>query len=180
MFDEATMLRVADAYRARDAVGTARGAAVIGRLLALGFSPEPRAQSPEPKLAVFLHFAFCILNYDARVMTEIDRRDWLKQVTALGVASSLSAQPASAQGPAADSTKWFPGFKPFRVKTTGAEINGVIGGSGPPILLLHGAPQIAHLMATRGAEARRDATPSWCPIFVATATAASLPTARCT
>jgi haloacetate dehalogenase len=27
------------------------------------------------------------------------------------------------------------------VKTTGAEINGVIGGSGPPVLLLHGAPQ---------------------------------------
>jgi haloacetate dehalogenase len=74
-------------------------------------------------------------------MTEMNRRDWMMQVTALGVASSLSAQPASAQGPAADSTKWFPGFKPFRVKTTGAEINGVIGGSGPPILLLHGAPQ---------------------------------------
>jgi haloacetate dehalogenase len=74
-------------------------------------------------------------------MTDMNRRDWMMQVTALGVASSLSAHPASAQGPAADTTKWFPGFKPFRVKTSGAEINGVIGGSGPPILLLHGAPQ---------------------------------------
>ena len=37
--------------------------------------------------------------------------------------------------------RFFPGFKPFKVKTTGAEINGVIGGSGPPLLLLHGAPQ---------------------------------------
>ena len=74
-------------------------------------------------------------------MTEMNRRDWMMQVTALGVASSLNAHSASAQGTAADTTKWFPGFKPFRVKTSGAEINGVIGGSGPPVLLLHGAPQ---------------------------------------
>ena len=74
-------------------------------------------------------------------MTDMNRRDWMMQVTALGVASSLSARPASAQAPTMDTTKWFPGFKPFRVKTTGAEINGVVGGSGPPILLLHGAPQ---------------------------------------
>ena len=74
-------------------------------------------------------------------MININRRDLLKQVTALGVASSLSVRPASAQAPAVDTAKWFPGFKPFRVKTSGAEINGVIGGSGPPILLLHGAPQ---------------------------------------
>ena len=74
-------------------------------------------------------------------MTDIDRRELLKHMTALGVASSLSVRPASAQTPAVDTTKWFPGFKPFRVKTSGAEINGVLGGSGPPILLLHGAPQ---------------------------------------
>ena len=74
-------------------------------------------------------------------MTDMNRRDWMMQVTALGVASSLSATPASAQAPTVDTTKWFPGFKPFRVKTSGAEINGVVGGSGPPILLLHGAPQ---------------------------------------
>jgi haloacetate dehalogenase len=74
-------------------------------------------------------------------MTDMDRRDWMMQVTAFGVASSLSVRPASAQAPAVDTTKWFPGFKPFRVKTSGADINGVRGGSGPPILLLHGAPQ---------------------------------------
>src|SRR5215204_169429 len=74
-------------------------------------------------------------------MININRRDLLKQVTALGVASSLSVRPASAQAPAVDTAKFFPGFKSFKVKTTGAEINGVIGGSGPPILLLHGAPQ---------------------------------------
>jgi haloacetate dehalogenase len=35
----------------------------------------------------------------------------------------------------------FPGFKPFRSATSGAEINGVVGGSGPPVLLLQGWPQ---------------------------------------
>jgi haloacetate dehalogenase len=37
---------------------------------------------------------------------------------------------------------FFPaGFRNERVKTSGAEINAVIGGSGPPVLLFHGAPQ---------------------------------------
>jgi len=36
---------------------------------------------------------------------------------------------------------FFPGFEPIRIATAGAEINGVIGGSGPPVLLLHGWPQ---------------------------------------
>ena len=47
------------------------------------------------------------------------------------------------QSPAAppDTTRYFPGFKAFDVKTTGATIHGVVGGSGPPVLLLHGAPQ---------------------------------------
>ena len=36
---------------------------------------------------------------------------------------------------------FFPGFKPLRIQTSGTLINGVIGGSGPPVLLLHGWPQ---------------------------------------
>jgi haloacetate dehalogenase len=35
----------------------------------------------------------------------------------------------------------FPGFQRFRRATSGAEINGVVGGSGPPVLLLQGWPQ---------------------------------------
>jgi haloacetate dehalogenase len=36
---------------------------------------------------------------------------------------------------------FFPGFESIRIKTAGAEINGVKGGSGPPVLLLQGWPQ---------------------------------------
>ena len=35
----------------------------------------------------------------------------------------------------------FEGFRHHRIKTKGAEINCVVGGSGPPLLLLHGFPQ---------------------------------------
>jgi haloacetate dehalogenase len=53
-------------------------------------------------------------------------------------------RPARGQGPNAEGGKpyLFPdNFKSFKVKTSGAEINGVIGGNGPPVLLLHGYPQ---------------------------------------
>jgi len=60
-------------------------------------------------------------------------------MAALGIAASagraLEAQTVS------DTTRFFPGFKSFKVQASGAEINGVVGGQGPPILLLHGAPQ---------------------------------------
>lgn len=35
----------------------------------------------------------------------------------------------------------FEGFEPFRIKTSGAEIAGRVGGAGTPLLLLHGYPQ---------------------------------------
>jgi haloacetate dehalogenase len=38
-------------------------------------------------------------------------------------------------------TALFPGFERRRVRTSGAAINLVIGGDGPPVLLLHGYPQ---------------------------------------
>jgi haloacetate dehalogenase len=41
--------------------------------------------------------------------------------------------------------EFFPGFEQRRINTSGAEINLVTGGNGPPLLLLHGYPQ-THLM----------------------------------
>jgi haloacetate dehalogenase len=41
--------------------------------------------------------------------------------------------------------EFFPGFERRRIDTSGAAINLVTGGSGPPLLLLHGYPQ-THLM----------------------------------
>jgi haloacetate dehalogenase len=42
-------------------------------------------------------------------------------------------------------TDFFPGFEHRRIATSGAEINLVTGGHGPPLLLLHGYPQ-THLL----------------------------------
>jgi haloacetate dehalogenase len=73
-------------------------------------------------------------------MQPLNRRDWLRQVAAAGVAASAAGRAPEAQT-VSDTTRFFPGFKGFTVQTSGAVINGVIGGQGPPILLLHGAPQ---------------------------------------
>ena len=40
-----------------------------------------------------------------------------------------------------DSADLFPGFSARRIHTAGAEIHCIVGGSGPPLLLLHGYPQ---------------------------------------
>jgi haloacetate dehalogenase len=81
-------------------------------------------------------------------MDGLNRRDVLRQATALAAAAiaarpeRIGASPRAGQTPvAADTTRFFPGFKSFKVQTSGAVINVVVGGQGPPVLLLHGAPQ---------------------------------------
>ena len=72
----------------------------------------------------------------------------LPRVRGTGASAETSVSPqapaaqASAVGPAPGTTlRFFPGFTAERVKTSGAEIYVLKGGSGPPVLLLHGAPQ---------------------------------------
>lgn len=82
--------------------------------------------------------------------TPVGRRELLSAglaVTAgaLAAAGANLARAAEAAAPApADSratdAKLLPGFRVERVKTSGADIYTVIGGSGPPLLLIHGAP----------------------------------------
>ena len=71
--------------------------------------------------------------------TKLTRRDVLLQMGAVVGAGALPSQAQPAAGSA--SSRFFPGFKPITIQTTGATINGVMAGQGPPVLLLHGAPQ---------------------------------------
>jgi haloacetate dehalogenase len=72
--------------------------------------------------------------------SKLTRRDVLLQMGAVVGATALpaSAQPATN---ASASSRFFPGFRPIAIQTSGAIINGVMAGNGPPVLLLHGAPQ---------------------------------------
>jgi haloacetate dehalogenase len=82
-------------------------------------------------------------------MPENTRRDLLRKATMLGFGAIASAgaayaRPESAAGQVEKqlpAPEFFPGFKRSTVKTSGATINFVTAGSGPPLLLLHGYPQ---------------------------------------
>jgi haloacetate dehalogenase len=96
--------------------------------------------------------------------TGISRRQVLRSASALAAAATLPVVGplhAAAEGPNTDGGKayLFPDdFKAFRFKTSGVEINGVIGGKGPSVLLLHGYRQ-SHVSWSLGApELARDFT----------------------
>ena len=69
------------------------------------------------------------------------RRRLLQQAALASGAAALLARKAAAEGGPAWQRLFPAGFRNERIKTSGAEINTVIGGSGPPVLLFHGAPQ---------------------------------------
>jgi haloacetate dehalogenase len=77
--------------------------------------------------------------------TDFDRRELLKRAAALAAITAGSAASGGAELAAetdADTLHFFPaGFKHEKVQTSGATINVVRGGDGPPLLLIHGAPQ---------------------------------------
>jgi haloacetate dehalogenase len=78
-------------------------------------------------------------------VTRPTRRDLLGAGVALAAGALMSApRGASAADASPVDAKLLPGFKVSRVKTSGAELHAVIGGSGPPLLLIHGAP-LTHL-----------------------------------
>ena len=56
----------------------------------------------------------------------------------------------------------FPGWRTRRITTSGAEIHCVIGGAGPPLVLLHGYPQ-THVMWHRVAPALAQSFTVVCP-----------------
>src|SRR5437867_10932726 len=88
--------------------------------------------------------------------SKMHRRNFVKRSLAMLAAGQEAMATASAQqknqaarpqqtrnGTAG--ANFFPGFKSMRINTSGAAINAVVGGSGPPVLLWHGYPQ-THVM----------------------------------
>jgi haloacetate dehalogenase len=74
----------------------------------------------------------------------VTRREVLRQVGAVVAATALPASAGAETPPPAavsPALKFFPGFKPLTVQVNGVTINGAMAGAGPPVLLLHGAPQ---------------------------------------
>src|SRR5580765_1935502 len=73
---------------------------------------------------------------------EFDRRELLRRLAAVAAATSISRYDnVAAQQTPGDTTRFFPGFTRSAVQTSGTTINVLKGGGGPPLLLLHGAPQ---------------------------------------
>jgi haloacetate dehalogenase len=78
-----------------------------------------------------------------------DRRAFLK--TALAASAALATEVQVG----AQSSTFFPGFVTQKIQTSGATIHTVRGGSGPPLLLIHGYPQTHvewHKIASRLAQ----------------------------
>jgi haloacetate dehalogenase len=70
----------------------------------------------------------------------VDRRELLQAAAVLGAGSLSIAQAQSPTAPEPE-TIYPANFQRFKVDTSaGVTISGVIGGSGPPLLLMHGAP----------------------------------------
>jgi haloacetate dehalogenase len=93
------------------------------------------------------------------------RRDLLKTAAvAAGAALAPSAVMAQAEAEPFWKKHFGPGFRNERIKTSGAEINAVIGGSGPPMLMYHGAPQSLATWHLIAADLAKDYTLVMCDL----------------
>ena len=75
-----------------------------------------------------------------------DRRGFLRLAAGAMAGTAVSSfSGAEPQMPKTATPRLFDGFRTFKVQTSGATINLVMAGQGPPLLLLHGNPQ-THVM----------------------------------
>ena len=83
-------------------------------------------------------------------MKQNQRRDFIQHSVQMGLAvwalggagiAQAATEPRVRSNAGEVASQFFPSFKSISVHTGEARINGVIGGSGPPLLLLHGSPQ---------------------------------------
>src|SRR5688500_4730989 len=92
-------------------------------------------------------------------MKILSRREMLQIATSAAALTTLPRQAAAQTTAGPGSTlRFFPGFTSARVMTSGAEINLVHAGSGPPLLLMHGAPQTHVSMRLLAADLAKDYT----------------------
>jgi haloacetate dehalogenase len=72
----------------------------------------------------------------------VGRRSFLEtSIGAIAGAIVMQSTPSLAQNAATKQTEFFPGFRRQTIQTSGTTINVLVGGNGPPVLLLHGYPQ---------------------------------------
>jgi haloacetate dehalogenase len=82
------------------------------------------------------------VNMDEKGSTQTRRRLLQNAGAVTLLSAKLGAQTSAGASDQAPCMRFFPStFHNEKIKTSGAEINVVIGGSGPPVLLFHGAPQ---------------------------------------
>lgn len=99
-----------------------------------------------------------------------ETRRQLLRTAALAAGAAALTTPGTAQtsAPANEEPAWRrffgPGFRNERIKTSGAEINTLIGGSGRPVLLFHGAPQSLITWRLIAADLAKDFTLVMCDL----------------
>lgn len=71
----------------------------------------------------------------------LGRRSFLEAMVGTAAFAAAVATTASGKSAARRTTNFFPGFRRLSVRTAGADISVLVGGRGPPLLLLHGYPQ---------------------------------------